>query len=61
MEQIPWSKVKLLNAKDIKKMKCFEVTSDGESLGIFMVGAQQGMAVKLKALASLIDAGRRSE
>lgn len=48
----------ITNPEEVKEGSCLEVTFNCEHLGLFIVGAVEGMRSKLFVLASQIDAMR---
>lgn len=58
MKSISFTDLKKKTTKEIKEGGCLNVTADGETIGILVVGAQEGMLDKIQGLSSQIDLGR---
>lgn len=61
MKQISLTDLKKMLVEDIKRQGCVEITANGESLGILVVGAQGGMKNTIEGFASQIEAARPKE
>ncbi len=48
----------LKKVPEIRDSRCIDVTSDGMSLGIFVIGAQEGMRQQIVGRCDQIEAGR---
>lgn len=58
MKTLSKSDFNKMKAEEIKKHPSFLLTSDGEELGIVIIGSVEQMHERLKALADLVDSGR---
>ena len=56
MKEVGWSKVKLMNAKDMQE--CLKVTSDGQIVFYIVINPQQLMRDRIEGLCGIIDSSR---